>query len=472
MAKPIVALVGRPNVGKSTLFNRLIGERKSVTSDIPGTTRDRIFGETDWNGVEFTLVDTGGIEVWQPKGVRDLSPLSEGSPDFVPQIRSQALQAVEEADAVILMVDAVQGITAADQDIAEILRKNNKPIVIAANKADNIARTEDAVEFYGLGVSDEVHAISSIHGTGTGDLLDAVVRALNVPPKPIRDPLDEDDENAPPEDDEDDGILKVAIVGRPNVGKSSLLNRLIGEERVIVSPLAGTTRDAIDMEITWNGMPVRLIDTAGIRKRGTIVPGIEQFSVIRAYKALERADVALLVLDAVDGVTAQDTHIAGMIKDANRSVIIVVNKWDAIEKDEHTLNEFTKVVRERFDFISYAPILFISAQTGQRIHTVMETAARVQEERLLRIPTSKLNALIRNAMDKHSPNFKTGQRLKIYYCTQVRVDPPTFLFHVNNRELVHFTYQRYLENQLRAEYGFIGTPLRLSFRNREREDSR
>ncbi|MBX3082415.1 MAG: ribosome biogenesis GTPase Der [Anaerolineae bacterium] len=467
MAKPLVALVGRPNVGKSTLFNRLVGERKSVTSDIPGTTRDRIFGEADWNGVDFMVIDTGGIEVWQPRGVRDTSPLAEGSVDFVPQIRSQALQAVEEADVVVLMVDAIQGITAADQDIAEILRKTNKPILVAANKADNIERSNDAVEFYALGVSDEVFPISSIHGTGTGDLLDAIVKALNVPPTPHPIP-DEDDENAVPEDD-DDPSIKIAIVGRPNVGKSSLLNRLIGHERAIVSPLAGTTRDAVDTHLTWNGLPITLIDTAGIRKRGSIEPGVEQFSVIRAYKALERADVALLILDGEEGIAAQDTHIAGMIKDANRSVVIVVNKWDAVEKDEHTLTEFTKQVKNRFDFIGYAPILFISAKTGQRIHTVLETATRVQEERLTRIPTSALNQLIREATAKHSPSGRTGQKLKIYYCSQVRVDPPTFLFHVNNRNLVHFSYERYLENQIREHFTFIGTPLRLSFRNRERE---
>jgi GTPase len=457
MGKPVVAVVGRPNVGKSTLFNRLVGERKSVTSDIPGTTRDRIFGETDWNGVEFVVVDTGGIEVWEPRGVRNTSPLSEGSIDFVPQIRAQALQAIEEADVVVLMVDAQQGITAADQDIAEILRKTDKPVVVAANKADNENRRNDAVEFYGLGISNEVFPISSIHGTGTGDLLDAIVDGLNVAPKP------------PSGDDDDDPNLKIAIVGRPNVGKSSLLNRLIGEERVIVSPVAGTTRDAIDTYLTWNGMPVTLIDTAGIRKRGSIEPGIEQFSVIRAYKALERADVALILIDGVEGVTAQDTHIAGMVKDSNRSVVIIVNKWDAVEKDERTINEYTKVVQDRFNFIGYAPILFVSALTGQRMHTVLHTAARVQEERLVRIPTSALNQLIREAVAKHSPSNRSGQKFKIYYCAQVRVDPPTFLFHVNNPELVHFSYERFLENQIREHYSFMGTPLRFSFRARERD---
>ncbi len=277
--------------------------------------------------------------------------------------------------------------------------------------------------------------------------------------------------NAPKEDLEaEDESLKIAIVGRPNVGKSSLLNRLLGEERAIVSPIAGTTRDAVDTHMTWEGLPITLIDTAGIRRRGSIEPGIEQFSVIRAFKALERADVALLLIDGEEGVTAQDTHIAGMIKDANRSVVIIVNKWDIVEKDNNTLNAFTEIVQQRFDFISYAPILFISAKTGQRIHTVIPMAARVQEERLIRVPTNELNALIREAMLKHSPPSRTGRKLKIYYGTQVRVDPPTFLFHVNDTELVHFSYERYLENQLREKYGFLGTPIRLSFRPRRKKD--
>ncbi len=456
MRKPIVALVGRPNVGKSTLFNRLIGERKAVTSEIPGTTRDRIFADSDWRGLAFTVVDTGGIEVYEPRGGRDVAPLSEGSAEFVPQIRAQALIAVEEADVVVLMVDAEQGITAADEEIAEILRKTHKPVLIAANKADNEKRRTDAVEFYSLGVGEEVYPISAIHGTGTGDLLDGIVEALGSAP---REELDEEDES-----------LKIAIVGRPNVGKSSLLNRLLGEERAIVSPIAGTTRDSIDTHMTWEGMPVTLIDTAGVRKRGSIEPGVEQFSVIRAIKALERADVALLLIDAVEGITAQDTHIAGMIKDSSRSVVIVVNKWDAVEKETQTMDEFTEKVKHRFDFIDFAPILFISAKTGQRIHTVLPTAARVQEERLVRVPTSELNELIREAMLKHAPPSRTGHKLKVYYATQVRVDPPTFLFHVNDVELVHFSYERYLENQIREKYSFLGTPIRLSFRPRSRKE--
>jgi GTPase len=456
MHKPIVALVGRPNVGKSTLFNRLIGERKAVTSEIPGTTRDRILSDSEWRGAAFTVVDTGGIEVYEPRGGRNIAPLSEGSAEFVPQIRAQAMVAIEEADIVVMMVDAEQGITAADEEIAEILRRSHKPVLIAANKADNEERRANAVEFYGLGVGEAVYPISAIHGTGTGDLLDGIVEAFD---------------KATPEDfDAEDESVKIAILGRPNVGKSSLLNRLLGEDRAIVSPIPGTTRDSIDTLLTWEGIPITLIDTAGIRRRGSIEPGIEQFSVIRTHKALERAHVALLLIDAIEGVTAQDTHIAGMIKDSMRSVVIVVNKWDAIEKDENTMKEFEKTIRNRFDFIDYAPILFISAMTAQRIHTVLPTAARVQEERLVRIPTSELNQLIREAMLKHAPPSHVGRKLKIYFGTQVRVDPPTFLFHVNDVELVHFSYERYLENQIREKYSFLGTPIRLSFRPRTRKE--
>ncbi|MBO9309479.1 MAG: ribosome biogenesis GTPase Der [Chloroflexi bacterium] len=456
MRKPIVALVGRPNVGKSTLFNRLIGEQRSVTSEIAGTTRDRIYGDSSWRGVVFTLVDTGGIEMYEAH--KHAAPLSEASVDFVPQIRAQALLAIQDADVVVMLVDAAQGITAADQEVADILRRAQKPILIAANKADNEARRMDALEFYALGLGEAVYPISALHGTGTGDLLDAIVSAFRRAPA--------EDFEAPQDDS-----LKIAILGRPNVGKSSLFNRLVGEERVIVSPIAGTTRDAVDTRLTWQGMPVTLIDTAGLRRRGSIEPGIEKFSVIRALRALERADVALLLIDATEGVTAQDTHIAGMIKDSHRSCVIVVNKWDAIEKDEHTMNAFTRIIRHRFDFISYAPILFISALTGQRIHTVLPTAARVQEERLRRIPTSAFNKLLREAQLRHAPPSSAGRRLRIYYGTQVCVDPPTFLLYINSRDLLHFSYERYLENQIREAYGFLGTPICLSFRERERPNN-
>lgn len=451
--KPMVAIVGRPNVGKSTLFNRLIGERMSVVDDIPGTTRDRIQAETFWNGINFYVVDTGGIEVYQPKGSRDISPLAEGSIEFVPQIEAQALMAAEEADVIIFMVDATQGITAADEQIATTLRRhnNNKPIILAANKADNDQRNNDTFEFYALGIG-KVYPISAYHNLGVGDLLDAVVEALP--------PIDT-------EEDDDEEILKIAIVGRPNVGKSSLLNKLIGEDRVIVSPHAGTTRDAIDTYITWNKNPVKLIDTAGIRRRGRIEPGVEKFSVLRSMKAIERADVALLLIDAVEGITDQDAHIAGYILEANKSMVVVVNKWDAVEKDNHTLVEFKKTIDEKFNFLPNAPAIFISALTGQRIHQVLEAANRVWESRSHRISTSELNRLVRAALQKHPPPQRGTRQLKIFFATQVAVDPPVFLFHVNDTRLVHFTYKRFLENQIRAEYPFEGTPIILSFRPRD-----
>lgn len=450
-----VALAGNPNVGKSTLFNRLIGQRKAVVDDTPGTTRDRIQGETDWRGVNFYVVDTGGIEVYQPKGSRDTAPLAEGSADFVPQIEAQALMAAQEADAIVLMVDANEGITAADEHIAQVLRRYSatKPIIVAANKADNPTRAENVIEFFGLGF-ERVHPISAFHNLGVGDLLDAIVDALGAQP-------------SADEEDDDDDHLKIAIVGRPNVGKSSLLNRLLGEERTIVSPIAGTTRDAIDTRITWHGQPITLIDTAGIRRRGKIEPGIEKYSVLRALRAIERSDVALLVLDALDGVTEQDQHIAGYILEANKSVVVVVNKWDAVEKDTHTMNRYLEEMREKFDFLPEAPAIFISALTGQRIHQVLETAYRVYQARSFRIPTAELNRLVRAAVQKHPPPQKGTKQLKLLFASQVAVDPPVFLFHVNDTRLVHFSYKRFLENQIRAEYPFEGTPIILSFRPRD-----
>jgi GTP-binding protein len=454
MRKPLVALVGRPNVGKSSLFNRLVGERKAVVSDIPGTTRDRLIDESDWNGVVFDVVDTGGLEIFRPRdaAVPANSPLEEGSRDFVPEIRFQALLAIEEADVIVLVVDVVQGITAADEEIAEILRRTSKPVMIAANKADNASRRHDAFEFYGLGLG-EVYAVSALHGTGTGDLLDAIVAAL--PQAPAED-----------YDADDDDTIKIAIVGRPNVGKSSLLNKLIGQDRAIVSPVAGTTRDAIDTLVTWNGIPIALIDTAGIRRRGRIDPGIEKYSVLRAHKAIDRADVVLLLIDATEGVAQQDMHIAGMVRDSLKSTVVIVNKWDAIEKDTHTMNTQMNEVRQKLAFMPYVPVLFISALTGQRIHTVLETAVRVQEERMVRIPTSVLNTIVREALLRHAPQSKQPRPLKIFVAQQVRVDPPTFLFHINDKNLLHFTYERYLENQIRLKYPFTGTPIRLSFRER------
>ena len=456
--KPLVALVGRPNVGKSTLFNRLAGERLAVTHDIPGTTRDRLQSESDWNGITFNIVDTGGIEVYQPKGTRDESPLAEGSIDFVDQIKTQALLAVQDADVIIMIVDAIHGMTAADEEIAEILRRTSKPIIIGANKADTLDKGVNSVEFYALGLGPVV-AISAIHGIGVGDLLDEVTSAIEASDFEF--------------EDENDDELKIAIVGKPNAGKSTLLNHLLGEERAIVSPLAGTTRDAIDTRIRWHGEDVLLIDTAGIRRRGRIDPGVEKYSVLRAMQAIERCDVALLVIDAVAGVTEQDEHIAGYVSDEHKGLVIVINKWDAVEKDSHTMDEYLKVIRDRLQFVSYAPVIFISAETGQRIHKVLDMAYNVWENRFTRIPTAEINQLLRNAVQRHQPPVKGTRRLKLYFGTQVATSPPIFLFHVNDTELVHFTYKRYLENRIREAYPFEGTPIRLSFRqskNRPRND--
>jgi GTP-binding protein len=452
--KPLVALVGRPNVGKSTLFNRLVGERMAVTNDAPGTTRDRLQSEFEWRGVFFNVVDTGGIEMFQPRG-EHVKVLAEDSAEFVPQIRQQALMAVQDADIVVLVVDSVQGITAADEEVALILQRTQKPVIVAANKVDNLGRANDSAEFYTLGLGD-VYPISAIHGLGVGDMLDAVYLA-------IPDDLKKIDEV------EDDDHLKIAIAGRPNVGKSSLLNKLIGEERVIVSPVAGTTRDAIDTTITYYGESVTLIDTAGIRRRGKIDPGVEKYSVLRTMKAIERADVVLLLIDAVEGITDQDQHVAGYILDAGKSIIVLVNKWDAVEKDSHTLHQFELKLKQEFNFLPDPPILFISALTGQRIHEVLKIAREVWENRHFRIPTSELNRIVREAMQTHTPPVRGTRRLKILYSTQVAINPPVLLFHVNDVRLLHFTYKRFIENQIRKVYPYIGTPLRMSFRNRDSE---
>lgn len=451
--KPLVALVGRPNVGKSTLFNRLVGERLAVTNPIPGTTRDRLHGESYWNGVHFRVVDTGGIEIYQPKGTRDENPLAEGSVQFIPLIRQQAMIAIEQADVIVLVVDIHHGITAADREITEILRRSSKPVVVAANKADNTTGADaDHYEFYALGVG-EVVPCSAVHGVGVGDLLDEVISAL-----PEGDWQGEDS----PENDH----LHIAIVGRPNAGKSTLINKLIGEDRVIVSPHAGTTRDAIDTDITWHGQTITLIDTAGIRRRGRIEPGVEQYSVIRAMNAIERCDVAILMIDAVEGVTEQDEHIAGYVIEQYKSLLVVINKWDAVEdKDSTTMLRFDEQARERLHFVPYAPFIYISALTGQRIHQVLETVNRLYEARHFRIPTSELNRILRAAVQRHPPTTRGTRRLKIYFGSQVRTAPPVMLFHVNDRSLIHFTYRRYLENSIRDKFAFEGTPIRLSFRS-------
>ncbi len=445
---PIVALVGRPNVGKSTLFNRIVGRRLAVVHDRPGTTRDRQLADAEWTGVMFTLVDTGGIEDLETVSTGAGEPLAEDSADFIYEMRRQAEMAIAEADVIIMVVDLTTGITAADEEVADILRRSRKPVLVAASKGDNPERWQDAAEFYSLGLG-EVFPVSGLHGVNVGDLLDAVVEAL-----PRR----------PPEPEEEPMIPRFAIVGRPNVGKSSLLNRLLGEERVIVSPVAGTTRDSIDTTITWHGEALTLIDTAGIRRRGRIEPGVERYSVLRALKAIKRADVSLLLLDATEGITAQDAHIAGYILEENCSVVVLVNKWDVLEKDEHTMVEWTRQIRTQLQFLDYVPILFISAKTGQRVDQVIPTALEVREARFMRIPTSEVNRIVRDALARQAPPSKGGKRLKIRYASQVTVDPPKFLFHVNDVELAHFSYQRYLENRIREAYPFPGTPLILEFR--------
>lgn len=457
MAKPMVALVGRPNVGKSTLFNRLAQERLAVVDDIPGTTRDRLMAEAEWNGVVFDIVDTGGIDPTQSGHGKKLQPLSIGSAEFIQEIRAQAEIAISEADAILFVTDVEGGVTSADQEVAQILRRYQKerdgkpwpPVILVVNKCESDARRADAYLFYELGMGDP-YPISALHGSGTGDMLDALVDSFKQWV----------------EKGEEDDSIKISIVGKPNVGKSTLLNRLVGEDRSIVSPIPGTTRDAVDTRFIFQGIPITLIDTAGIRKRGKIAPGVEKYSVLRSLRAIERSDVSLLLIDAISGITAQDTHIAGFILDAWKSSIVVVNKWDAIEKDTYTMSEFTLHVRQELNFLDYVPVLFISAKTGQRVHQVLPTALQVQEERLLRIQTSRFNQIIRGALDRHPPPSKAGRHLKIYYGSQIRTEPPTFILHVNDPELAHFTYIRFLENQIRESHPFLGTPIRIRLRAR------
>lgn len=458
MHKPVIVLVGRPNVGKSTLFNRLVGERLAITDDVPGTTRDRLVGEGDWAGHDFFVVDTGGID---PTKQRAQQPLSIGSKEFVQDIRTQAEVAMEEADVIFFIVDAQAGVTQADIEIEQILRRRQTrvngeafpPILLVANKADSESARLNAIDFYSLSHGDP-YPISAIHGTGTGDLLDAAVALF--PHK-----IDEEVE---------DNSIKVAIVGKPNAGKSSLLNKLVGQERAIVSNIPGTTRDAIDTTINFEGQDVTLIDTAGIRKRGSIVPGVEKFSVLRAMQAIERCHVALLVIDATTSITAQDEHIAGFIQEARKSVILIVNKWDLVEKDSYTSIAFEETVRQQLNFLPYIPILFISAETGQRVNQVLPLVKKVQEQRLLRIGTGPLNRILQEAQDLHQAPSGTGKPFRIYYGTQVRVDPPTFMLYCNNPTLSHFTYMRFLENQIRKEFPYTGTPIRLVLKKRQREE--
>jgi GTP-binding protein len=442
-------------VGKSTLFNRLIGERLAIVDDVAGTTRDRIYAECTWNGRVFGLVDTGGID--PTHGGK--APLSVGSADLVQEIKAQALVAVEDADAVLFLTDGESGITAPDREVAETLRRYqtktagggmHPPIFVVVNKCETAKRRASANEFYELGLGDP-YPVSAIHGTDVGDLLDALVGGL------------------PQAEAQEDETVQIAIVGKPNAGKSSLLNRLVGQERAIVSPVAGTTRDALDTRIEVQGLPVTLIDTAGIRRRGKVERGVEQFSVLRSFKAIERADVVLLLIDATTGITAQDAHIAGFIIEAWKSCVVLVNKWDALEKTNSTMDEHTRTIRRDLKFMDYAPLMFISAKTGQRVDQVLPLALRVQEERLVRLTTSKINKILVESQDLQPPPARAGRQLKIFYGTQVRSDPPTFLIYVNDTTLLHFSYRRFLENRVREEYGFEGTPIRIVAKGRRDE---
>ncbi|MDQ3694281.1 MAG: ribosome biogenesis GTPase Der [Chloroflexota bacterium] len=442
MAKPIVAIVGRPNVGKSTLFNRLVGERQAIVEDEPGTTRDRVYGVADWGGLEFTIVDTGGLQ--------DDSELDASShSDIARRTRDQARAAIGEADVVIFMVDAKAGLNSGDHEVADLLRRADKPTILVANKADNLTRRDMVVDFFELGIGEPI-PVSAYHGSGTGDLLDRVVESLPE--------AEEELESEGP---------AIAIVGRPNVGKSRLLNALLGQERSIVSDVPGTTRDSLDTLLIWAGTPITLIDTAGIRRRGRVEQGIEQFSVIRSMRAIDRSDVVLLVIDATEDFTAQDLHIAGYVEEQKKGMVVVVNKWDLIEKDTHTMEEYREKARRQLDFMPYAPLIFVSAKFGQRVQNVLEMALEVVAERQRRIPTAGLNKVLRDAVAAHPPPSKPGKWLKFYYATQADISPPTFVLFCNDPTQIHFSYRRYLENKIRETFGFVGTPIRMSFRGRE-----
>lgn len=440
MAKPIVAIVGRPNVGKSTFFNYVAGRRISIVEDTPGVTRDRIYTEVEWRGRKFNLIDTGGIE-----------PFTEDT--IMKQMKQQAEIAIDTADVIIFMVDAKEGMTASDKEVASMLRKANKPVVIAVNKVDRVGDPPAEVyEFYNLGMGD-ILTISSVHGLGMGDLLDEVFEHF---------PESDDD-------DYDEDVIKVAVVGKPNAGKSSLINMILGEERVIVSNIPGTTRDAIDTYVEKEGQKYVFIDTAGIRRKSKINENIEKYSAIRSWTAIERADVCLILIDAEDGVTEQDSKIAGYAHDQGKASIIVVNKWDLVEKSTGTLEEYRKTVHEGLGFMTYAPVLFISAKTGQRVGKLYELIKYVADQSAFRISTGMLNDLVNESIAMVQPPSDKGKRLKIYYMTQVGVKPPNFVIFVNSIELLHYSYVRYLENQLRKSFGFEGTPIKFIHREKGEE---
>ncbi len=441
MARPVVAIVGRPNVGKSTLFNKLIGERRSIVEDIPGVTRDRIYGETEWCGKKLTLIDTGGIE-----------PRTDDV--ILSQMKYQAEVAIESADVIVFLCDVRTGLTAADRDVAIMLKKSRKPVIPAINKCDRVgAAPMEFYEFYELGFEQEPIAVSSVHGSGTGDLLDAVLAAL---------PEDAGEEV------EDDSI-KVAVIGKPNAGKSSMINRLVGANRLIVSDIAGTTRDAVDTYVENEYGKFTFIDTAGIRRQSKVNDKVEKYSVLRAHMAVERADVCLIMVDANEGVTEQDERIAGIAHEAGKAAIILVNKWDTIEKDNTTTNTYTKDVYEALAYMQYAPLVFVSAKTGQRVTNIFEHICYVYGQSRMRVSTGMLNDVLNDATTRVQPPSDKGRHLKIYYMTQIKTAPPTFVIFCNNAELFHFSYQRYIENCLRDTFGFRGTPIKLIVREKGEE---
>ncbi len=436
--RPIVAIVGRPNVGKSTLFNKLTGTKISIVEDTPGVTRDRIFGEVEWLNKYFTIIDTGGIE-------------PESDDIIISQMRNQAMLAVDMAHVILFVVDGKGGLTAADREVADILRKTNKPVLLVVNKIDSKSQWDNVYDFYELGL-DMPFAVSGANAIGLGDLLDEIVKNF---PDGLNTEYDED-------------VIKVAITGKPNAGKSSILNNILGEERVIVSPIAGTTRDAIDTYFEQGDNKFLLIDTAGIRRRSKVYENVERFSVIRSMSAVDRADVVLIVIDATEGVTEQDTKIAGIAHDEGKACIFVVNKWDLVEKDNKTMGNYKMSIREKFPFMSYAPIVFVSAVTNQRIAKILETVVYVSSEQNKRVSTSVLNQVIAEAVMLNQPPSDKGRRLKIYYGTQTGVKPPTFTLFINDKELTHFSYTRYIENRMRENFGYEGTSIRIEYKQKRR----
>ncbi len=443
MSKPIVAIVGRPNVGKSTLFNKLIGEPRSIVEDTPGVTRDRIYAEAEWCEHKFILIDTGGIE-----------PKTDDT--ILKQMRFQAEIAIDSADVIIFMCDIRAGLLADDRDIAIMLKKSGKPIIVAVNKVDSIGSVPfEFYEFYELGFDREPIAISSIHGSGTGDLLDAVIEECDFSDS----------------DNEDDGAINVAVIGKPNAGKSSIINRMCGEERMIVSDVAGTTRDAVDTRVENSSGIFNFIDTAGIRRKSKVEDRIEKYSVLRANMAVERADVCLIMIDAGDGITEQDEKIAGIAHDAGKASIIVVNKWDSIEKENSTVNNFNTKIKTALSYMTYAPIVYVSAKTGQRVANIYDMIKAAYMEASRRITTGMLNDLLNDAMTRVQPPSDKGKRLKIYYMTQVAINPPTFVIFCNSIELFHFSYRRYIENCLRDAFGFEGTPIKIIIRQKGDDDT-